>query len=149
MAILAIDWGEKRIGLAISDETNTFSFPYKNLESKNQNKIIFELVNILCDMKIGKVVIGLPLNFKMKENFNTKKIKSFAKKLQKKLPKNIKIFFINEIMSSSQIQKNYASLTKKRPFDKLSAALILESFLASHENANNRNSSGNSTNFRS
>lgn len=69
MKILAIDYGKKWIGLAISDDNNRLAFPYKTLE--NNEKLFSELNGVIKKEEIYKIVIGLPLNKKMKPTRQT------------------------------------------------------------------------------
>ena len=66
MKILAIDYGKKWIGLAVSDDERKLAFPYKTLE--NNSKLFPALNEIIKKEDIYKIVIGLPLNKQMKAN---------------------------------------------------------------------------------
>ena len=69
MKILGIDYGSKWIGLAISDDNRRLAFAYETLE--NDKKLSFILNEIVKKEEIYKIVIGLPLNKKMKPTRQT------------------------------------------------------------------------------
>ncbi len=82
MKILGIDYGEKRIGLAISDETQTFARELTILSPKE----FWEQVNkLISDQEISKIVLGWPLNMSGQPTEKTREVESFRKKLIEKL----------------------------------------------------------------
>ncbi len=139
MRYLGIDYGEKRVGIAVSDEGGTFAFPKIVLEnrpvvrerwgskgkSEHDRHIINEIKNIISSERVSTVVLGLPLNFKGEETRQTKRVKAFAEKLKREI--SAPIVFENEILSSKQVEKTGAS--SKDMVDASAAALILQSFL--------------------
>lgn len=83
MKILAIDYGKKWIGLAISDDECRLAFAYKTLEN---NKKLFSVLNeIVKKEEIYKIVIGLPLNKKMKPTRQTAETEKWAGELIKEV----------------------------------------------------------------
>ena len=60
MSILGIDWGEKRIGLAIS--RNGIAFDFKTLNFENDEKLIQEIKTICDEENVEKIIIGLSKN---------------------------------------------------------------------------------------
>lgn len=122
MRYLGIDYGEKNIGLAVSDEIGDFVFPLSVLS--NNAHFLKKLNDVIKDKDIGSIVIGLPLNFKSEETEMSKQIRKFGKKLGNYI--ELPIFFENEVLTSqaaARIQGEISTL------DASSAALILESFL--------------------
>ena len=124
MKYLGIDYGDKHIGIAISDEDGKFAFPKVVLDN-DLKKVINFIEKTIKDEKIGGIVLGLPLNFSMGETLQTKKAKNFGEILKTNL--NCEVIFQNEILSTKEIQKSGAST--KKMIDASSAALILQSFL--------------------
>lgn len=118
MKILAIDYGKKWIGVAISDEDGKWSFPLKVLEN---NKDLFKnLAETAKDEDIYKIVIGLPLNKKMQNTTQTEEVRNWAEKLIKKV--ELPIDFENEIFTSKMALREKGGHSR-------AAALILESYL--------------------
>lgn len=120
MKILAVDYGEKWIGLAISDSGRKLAFPYKTLE--NNDKIFSVLNEIVKKEEIYKIVIGLPLNKKMKPTRQTVKTEKWAEKLIKKV--EVPIDFENEIMTTKAAIKSGAKNQHAA-----AAAIFLQSYL--------------------
>ncbi len=120
---LGIDYGDTRIGVAVSDDGGTFAFP-KNVIDARVHAIV-ELKKTIEKEKIETVVIGLPQNFDGKDTEQTKKVRAFAEAIKKECTVNI--VFQNEILTSAQVDKSGGSTTAMH--DASAAALILQSFL--------------------
>ena len=101
MKILAIDYGKKWIGLAISDDGHKLAFAYKTLE--NDSKVFSVLNEIVKKEEIYKIVIGLPINKKMEKTPQTIEVENWAKELAGKI--KIHINFENEIFTSKAADK--------------------------------------------
>ena len=101
MKILGIDYGAKWVGLAISDDGRLLAFAYKTLE--NNFKVFSVLNEIVKKEEIYKIVIGLPLNKKMKSTPQTTETKNWVEKLIKKV--EVPIDFENEILTSKAADK--------------------------------------------
>ncbi|MFL2592246.1 MAG: Holliday junction resolvase RuvX [Cryomorphaceae bacterium] len=130
--ILAIDYGKKRCGFAISDEDQLIAFP---LETIDNEEIYLYIKNIIKEEDIEKFVVGLPKN-NINSLFNIEKeIKLFIKKIKQEYP-FLSIFRVDERYTSSlaklTIAKSDLKKTKrenKKLIDKISATIILQSFL--------------------
>ena len=130
--ILAIDYGSKRCGFAISDEDQLIAFPLTTIDNK---EIYSYIKNIINEENIEKFVIGLPKN-KTNSLFNIEnEIKLFIKKIKMEYP-FLKIFRVDERFTSSLakliIAKSDLKKSKrenKNLIDKISATIILQSFL--------------------
>ena len=125
MKYLGIDYGEKRVGVAFSDEGGSFAFPNEVIEEKNETRVFARLKEIIADREIATVVIGLPLNFNFQETPQTKIVKKFGELLKDEL--GVSVVFENEILTTKEAEKSGA--TQKKMIDASSAALILQSFL--------------------
>lgn len=122
MKYLGIDFGSKRIGIAISDEEGKMAFPHSVvLNSKNT---LSEVGEIIKKEKIEAVVIGESNNFKGEPNKIMAGIKEFKKEIEEKI--NTKVFFEPEFMTSSQAEQIQG---KNEMHDASAAAIILQSFL--------------------
>ena len=130
--ILGLDYGKKRCGISITDDLRLIASP---LDTINTNEIINYLVEIIARENISILVIGEPKN--NKNNFF--EIEESIKKLIKKIKLNIPDLIIEreDERFTSKLSKIYINqVTKKRKLridkrnlDKISASLILESFL--------------------
>ncbi len=137
MKILGIDFGLKKIGLAIADSEIKIAMPGDIVYYSSKKELLEEIKNVITEKEIKKIIIGLPLDFNLLETEMSKKTKEFGEILGKEF--NLPIDFQNEISSSKQIEnmdfeinrktKN-RKLKQKKDVDNRSAALILESYLA-------------------
>lgn len=101
MKILAMDYGKKWIGLAISDDNHRLAFAYKTLT--NDKKLFSDLNEIVKKEDIYKIVIGLPLNKQMKPTQQTEETKKWAGEVIKKV--EVPVDFENEIFTSKAADK--------------------------------------------
>ncbi len=118
--ILGIDYGKKWIGLALTDDERKLAFPYKTLE--NNSKLFLALNEIVKKEDVYKIVIGLPLNKKMKPTEQTTETENWAEELIKIV--EVPIDFENEIMTSKAAEKSEAMNQHAA-----AAAILLQSYL--------------------
>jgi len=78
MKVLGVDYGKKWVGVAISDDERKMAFPYETLE--NNFKLFSRLNEIIKKECVYKIVIGLPLNKKMKATNQTTEVENWAEK---------------------------------------------------------------------
>ena len=130
MKYLAIDYGNKRTGLALCDQDETIASPLTVLNTgKNLLKKIADIVH---DEEIDAIIVGLPINMDGSEGFQAKRVRHFAEQLQKQL--NVDIHFRDERLSTfgAQEKLEQTDLSKKNKserLDALAAAQILQDFL--------------------
>ncbi len=129
--ILSIDFGLKRIGLALSDPLKIFAYPYKTLY--NTKDYFFDLKEIIQDQSVIKVIIGIPT----RDNVSTKKIIDEINSLKSKIEQlGIEVITWDESFTSLIAgERVIESVTKKNKrkdkglIDRHSAAIILQEFL--------------------
>lgn len=136
---LGIDFGLKRIGVAISDTGKKFSF-YRDyiLNDKNTHE---KIIKIILAENVSKIIIGYPLNFKSEKKEITLLVEKFCEELKSNLLKinsNVEIIFFDERFTSSLAQENLiqSGLSKKKRrekgiVDSISAQIILQDYLDS------------------
>lgn len=122
MRYLGIDFGSKRIGLAISDESESFAMPLQVLE--NSDQAVSTICDICKDKNIGTVVVGESKNFEMKENEIMKEITPFVENLKKQ--SGLPVVFHPEFMTSAEAEQLQG---KNNMLDASAAAIILKSYL--------------------
>jgi putative pre-16S rRNA nuclease len=136
--IMAIDYGDKRIGLAMTDEMKTMAFPYKTIEAgKNIVHSVEKLAEIISKepFTVEKIIIGLPLMLSGKESDMTKKVREFGLLLEDKV--KIEVEYVDERLTSKAADASMRDMKlnrKKRTknLDTISAVFILEAYLARH-----------------
>lgn len=129
--ILGIDYGDVRIGLALTDPLKIIASPFRTIQNRNNDFIIKELDFIINEKKIETLVIGLPIGLNNQETIQTKKVRLFAD-LIKIL--GIPIYFQDERLSSisakkSLIVQNIKTGFNKSMIDKAAAAIFLQQFI--------------------
>jgi len=80
--VLAIDYGTKRIGLAIADEKLKIPLPLKPIIEKNQQQVLEKIANLCKEKNVDQIVIGLPLSFEFEETSMCQEIKAFGENLK-------------------------------------------------------------------
>jgi putative holliday junction resolvase len=136
---LGIDFGLKRIGIAISDTEKKFSF-YRDY-ILNDKLALTNILRLIKDENVSKIIIGYPLNFKSEKTEITESVDRFSEEIKVLLTKeNIEagIVFFDERFTSSISQDNLinSGLSKKKRRDKgildsMSAKIILQDYLDS------------------
>jgi len=129
-SLIGLDFGDKTIGIAISDKTKTIATPIMTIKRKSILKDIEKLIDVIKEYEVGGAVIGLPLSLNGQENKNTEKVRNFEKELNKV----IKTTFYDERYSTDvifkELRKNSIPSTKiKKKIDQLAASYILQGFL--------------------
>ncbi len=130
MRYLAIDYGTKRIGLAVCDPAETIASPLGVIERRaDLTKKIAEVVE---SEGVEAVVLGLPLNMDDSAGPQAKLVFRFAEQLEESL--NIPVYFQDERLSSFGAEEKLASADftrkkKRKHLDAVAAAEILQAFL--------------------
>ncbi|WP_457639426.1 Holliday junction resolvase RuvX [Persephonella sp.] len=130
--VLALDVGNKRIGVAYSDPLGISANPLPPVEN---NEKVFEKIKELIDQyNVGTLVVGLPLTLKGEEGEQAKITKEFVEELKKHIP-DINVVFVDERFTTSLAEKHLRETTKKskrkEKIDSVSAVYILKTYLDS------------------
>ena len=130
MRYLAIDYGNKRTGLAICDQAEILASPLAVITGQKQ--LLQKIDEIIEKENVEAVVIGLPLNMDGTQSTQTKFVLKFAENLKNHL--NIPVNLHDERLSSfgarqKLIPADYTRKKRKKRLDAVAAADILESFL--------------------
>jgi len=132
MKYLAIDYGTKRVGIAVSDMDGHFAFPRCTLKRETKATFWAEFLALLETERVQAIVLGLPLHVDGTECLTTRQVRNFADSLKRRT--DLPIYWINEVLSSNAAEQRlydqglgYAKV--KEIVDQHAAAVILESFL--------------------
>ena len=121
MKYLGVDYGSKRVGLAVSDFSESFAMPLKVISDFASLEDLLDEVERICkDEDIDEIVVGESKDFSQKDNKIMKEIKLFAKKLKEKL----------KILTSQEAKRLQG---KNEMHDASAAALILKSYLETNK----------------
>jgi len=134
--ILSIDYGQKRVGIAVSDEMRIIATGLKTVASKD---IWIFLKDYLSQENVDCIVVGEPTDMQNKPSDASRFIEPFVRKLVKTYP-DMKVDRFDERFTSKIAQEAMLAggLNKKRRQDKalvdtISATLLLQSYMAAHE----------------
>ena len=135
--ILAIDYGDSKVGLAISDLMKIIAKPYKTIKNISQKNVINNIKEIIDDKSIEEIVIGLPKTLKNTFSQQTIKVEAFAQKLEIKI--DIPLIRYDERLSSieakrSLIFQGIKTGHNKEYIDMTAAAIFLQSYLDEKSN---------------
>lgn len=138
MRFLGVDFGNKRTGLAVSDSDATLANPHSVIETDNELYLAERIAQLVDDLAVDAVVLGLPLNMDDTEGPQAKRVRAFAKTLSKLVSKPIDFF--DERLSSYEADSLFppGQMThgqKKKRRDAVAAAVILQSFLDQRRSA--------------
>ena len=130
MRYLAIDYGDKRTGLAICDATETIVSPLAVIQG--QKDLLKQITDIVEAEKVEAIVLGLPLNMDDSQGPQAKLVFKFADQLKGHI--DIPIHFQDERLSTFGAEEKLAEADftrgkKKKLLDAVAAAQILEAFL--------------------
>lgn len=126
--ILAIDYGEKRVGLAAADTETRVALPLAILDNKGIKKLIEEILKICQTENVSRVVVGYPLGLAGKHTQQTEKVEKFIKILKEKI--NLPVEKQDEVFTSRQARGIFKEAgVKKRRVDASAAVLILSDYL--------------------
>ena len=138
--ILGIDYGTKRIGLAISDPMRIIASALKFVP--NNDDAIDEILNIAKKYEVEAIVIGIPLNLKGERAIKSEEVNEFIEKLREK--SNLKIIEWDERFTTAIAKKTMLEMGLKKKqrqdrtrIDSMSAAILLQSYLNSNLNVKN------------
>lgn len=126
MKILGIDYGTKRIGIAITDDDGLMAFPHSVIE--NDNKIIDKFQKIISDNQIEVAVIGESKNYKMEDNLIMEDVINLKSVLEKEF--GITVDLHPEVLSSAQAEFFQG---KTKNIDAAAASIILQSYIDSNK----------------
>jgi len=137
MRILGLDYGEKRIGIAVSDELGLTAQGLETLQRKNAAHDVERIGKIARDLGVEKIVVGYPIRLNGEEGIQCEKVKRFAGRLETAL--SVPVVFQDETLTTREaesilIQANVRREKRKLLVDKLAAGIILQSYLDSHRN---------------
>ncbi len=127
--ILAVDFGEKRIGLATSDATGSLATPRQTLQRRRDEATLEELERFCRDEEIGLVIFGIPRSPSGVESPFAARIRSFAEKFERRT--GLPLRFHEETLTSDEAARRLARPASREKLDPMAAAVLLEDYLQS------------------
>ena len=127
---LAIDYGERRIGVAKSDNSRLIASPVVTLDNSESTGNVYSAIkDIVTESNAMLVYIGLPLHLSGKESASSEKARVFAGILKQHLPQEIQVRLLDERLTTSSAVgelKNAGLKGNRESIDQLAAVKILE-----------------------
>jgi len=132
--ILAVDYGEKRIGLAISDELGITASPLMTLVRRSDEETVRQIAQLASKLRVTQIVVGLPRRTDAQEGEMERKVKAFAEKLRQKVSVPVVLFderFTTRIAEQVLLEADLSRRKRKQVRDRLAAVILLLSYLDS------------------
>lgn len=132
MKYLALDYGLKRTGVAVTDAGGRMAFPRHTLVLKTRDAFFAELVALITREEAEAIVLGLPLLLDGQETLITRQVRNFAARLARRV--KLPIYWMQEILSSHEAEEDLRAAGRSGKelsavVDQQAAVRILESFL--------------------
>jgi putative pre-16S rRNA nuclease len=139
MRVMALDVGEKKIGVAISDALLLTAQARPTLHRKNLKSDIFILGRLAEENEVHEIVVGYPVHMSGKQSLQSEKVAKFAEELRKSL--QIPVVFWDERLTSFAAEQHLEEMglkwRKRRDhIDKIAAMMILQSYLDNRSSQN-------------
>ncbi len=133
MRVMAVDYGDARTGIAVSDLLCSIVGSATVIHSRNRDKTISQIVDLVQEKGVGEIVVGLPRNMDGSEGARAELCRSFAQALEE--ASGITVNLWDERRTTVEAhnilsEHNYHGKKRKNTVDAVAAALILEGYLA-------------------
>ncbi len=134
MRILGIDYGDVRIGVAVSDPLGFTAQGLETIQNRGKKSVLEALVKICAEYAVGEVVIGLPINMNGTIGPRAQGVMDLVPQLEDALKVPVKTW--DERLSSRQVERfmlegGLSRQKRKDNSDRLAATLILQTYLES------------------
>ncbi|MBP3796871.1 MAG: Holliday junction resolvase RuvX [Ruminococcus sp.] len=137
MRILAVDYGDARTGIAVSDNSEFLASPVGTIKEYNAERLAQKVADISREQNAGEIIVGLPINMNGTEGPRAEKCREFGDMLRELVDVEVKMWdersttvtahqFLNET--------NVRGKKRKAVVDTVAATVILESYLAYRRN---------------
>lgn len=132
MALLGIDYGTKKIGLAYAEDLESFAVKLNVIEVRSLEDTLRKIEEILTLKKIDTVIIGNPLDQNGEETTMSHLVDRFIQNLKSTYGKLI-VHKVNETLTSKQARESFKGLKISRQVDSEVARMLLQEYLDSAE----------------
>ena len=130
--ILGLDYGQKRLGFALSDQSEMLATPLKVVTCENEQEALSETIRICRETGAGRLVVGMPVNMNGTRGPAAENVEKFVQKIAKSL--TIPIETWDERLSTKSatdvlIEAGASRKRRKEVVDKLAAQIFLQNYL--------------------
>ncbi len=131
MVILGVDYGERRIGMAASDELEVAAHPRPTIERDGEE--VERIAEIARRRGAERIVVGLPLRMDGSEGTQARKARGFAKRLRRALPE-VEVVLMDERLTTAQAHRALSEMgagmrARRDRVDRMAAQIILQRYL--------------------
>lgn len=135
MVVMGLDFGEKRIGLAVSDAGGRLARPLRVVERRSLAEDVHRIAELVKESGARRVVVGLPLSLDGSRGPAARRAERFAKLLAREL--GVEVVMQDERLTTSEAERalladNRSRAQRREVRDAVAAALILQSYLDTH-----------------
>ncbi|GAB4189438.1 MAG: Holliday junction resolvase RuvX [Calditrichia bacterium] len=135
--LMGIDYGEKRIGVALSDISQFLSSPYTTIENKSKKYVLGEIKRIIQEKEVEELVVGLPVTLKGTDSVKTEEVRKWSEELRKHV--SVPVILVDERLTTTQahglIHQRGEKVGKYRnKIDQMSASILLQMVLDQRKN---------------
>lgn len=132
MRVVGLDIGDRRVGIAVSDETGTIAVPRGVYSRRSEDEDIAHLAQLARDVEATAIVAGLPLNLDGTEGDQARRTRTLAEAVAER--SGIPLHYVDERLTSveaerAMIEGGLSRRSRKGRTDALSAVLILQAWL--------------------
>ena len=130
--ILALDYGNKKIGVALSDPMKIIAKPLQIIINSNYKRVLAEINNLIEELDVKMILVGLPITMKNTSSEQTEKVIEFINQLKDDLSIDIETY--DERLTSKMaikllVMQGIKTGHNKHEIDKTSAAIFLQNYL--------------------
>jgi putative Holliday junction resolvase len=136
--VLALDYGTKRIGVALSDELGWTAQPLETFERRTLDRDVAHVASLVQAHAVREVVLGFPLQLDGREGPAIQAMRNFAAHLKQGLPVPLVLWderLTTKAAEDLLIAADVSRKKRKGAVDRVAAAILLQSYLASREQA--------------
>lgn len=133
MRTLALDIGERRIGIALSDETGTIAQPFGVITREGVVRDVERIVQVVRQHAVGDVVVGMPYTLRGERGQSAQKVQDFVKCLRDAI--DVPVLLMDERLSTVEANRrmreaDMSGRARRQRVDAVAAALVLERYLS-------------------
>ncbi len=139
MRILALDIGDRRIGVAVSDPTGLIARPLRVLERRSRREDFAAIAALVAEYGAERVIVGRPLTPRGRVGRQAQRVEEYARALAEALPVPVELW--DERYTTAAAEEILREVRKpsarrgKRDVDAVAAAVLLQDYLAAHAQA--------------
>ena len=130
--ILALDYGSKKIGVALSDPMKIIAKPFQIIINSNYKRVLNEINNLIEELDVKMILVGLPITMKNTSSDQTKKVVKFINQLKDNLSIHIETYderLTSKMATKSLVMQGIKTGHNKEEIDKTAAAIFLQNYL--------------------